>query len=145
MSKVVVGGTFDSLHKGHKHLLKEADSLGGIKIGLTSNEMAKKMKGVDVEDYKIRQKNILDNFPNAEVEKIKDPSGFSIEEDFDYIVVSSETRERAEKINEKRKELEKEEIKIVEVNYVLAEDGEQISSSRIRNGEIDKEGNLLSK
>ncbi len=145
MSKVVVGGTFDFLHKGHKHLLKEADSLGDIKIGLTSNEMAKRMKGVDVEDYEIRRKNILDNFPNAEIEKIEDPSGFSIEEDFNYIVVSSETRERAEKINEKRKELGKEEIKIIEVEHVLAEDGEQISSSRIRNGEIDKEGNLLSR
>lgn len=143
MQKVVVGGTFDFLHKGHRELLKKADLLGGVKIGLTSNEMAKQTKGVEVEDYEKRKERILEFFPEAEVEKIEEPVGFAVEEDFDYIVVSLQTKSRAEKINEKRKEDGKKEMEIVEIELILAEDGEPISSTRIREGEIDEEGNLL--
>ncbi len=143
MQKVVVGGTFDFLHKGHRELLKKADSLGGVKIGLTSNKMAEQTKGVEVEDYEKRKERMLEFFPEAEVEKIEDPVGFAVEEDFDYIVVSLQTRSRAENINEKRKEAGKKEMEIVEIELILAEDGEPISSTRIREGEIDEEGNLL--
>ncbi len=143
MAKVVLGGTFDNFHKGHKHLLREASSLGDVKIGLTSDEMAERTKGVRVENFEVREKAVKDFLPEAEVEKIEDPMGFAIDEDFDYIMVSSETRTRAEMINEKRKEAGKEEMKIVEVDLVLAEDGDPISSTRIRNGEIDREGNSL--
>lgn len=141
--KIVVGGTFDHLHKGHKELLSCAASLGSVKIGVTSNEMAKEMKGEEVEDYEARKEALLQYLPQAEVEKINDPVGFAVEEDFDYIVVSEETRKRAEEINEKRKSEGKEEMIIEEIDTVLAEDGSPLSSTRIRSGEIDKEGNLI--
>ncbi len=141
--KIVIGGTFDNLHKGHKELLSRASSLGSVKIGLTSNRMAEEMKGEGVEDYDARKEALLEHLPQAEVEEIDNVFGFAVEEDFDYIVVSEETRERAEEINKKRKEEGKEEMVIEEIDTVLAEDGDFLSSTRIRKGEIDKEGNLI--
>ncbi len=143
MRKVVVGGTFDLLHKGHRHLLMEADAVGEVKVGLTSDDMAEKTKGVKVEEYEKRKEGVLSVIPEAQVEKIDDPSGFALEEDFDCIIVSPETRARAEEINQKRKDMGKEEMEIKEIDLILAEDGETISSTRIRNGEIDRDGNLI--
>lgn len=145
MKKVVVGGTFDSLHKGHRYLLEKASSLGELKIGLTSNEMSLETKGEKVEEFEERYNHLHDFLPTARIEKIDNSFGFALEEDFDYIVVSSETRTRAEKINEERELAGKTAIEIVEVDFVLAEDGEPISSTRIRAGEIDREGNLIEK
>jgi pantetheine-phosphate adenylyltransferase len=143
MKKVVVGGTFDSLHKGHRHFLEKAASLGRVKIGLTSDEMALETKGEKVESFEERSKHLLSFLNDVEIEKIDNSIGFAVNEDFDYIVVSSETRTRAEKINQERESLGKEKIEIVEVEFILAEDGEPISSTRIRAGEIDKEGKLI--
>ncbi len=143
MKKVVVGGTFDSLHKGHRYFLEKAASLGNVKIGLTSDEMALETKGGGVESFEERSKHLLSFLTDVEIEKIDDSVGFATNEDFDYIVVSSETRTRAEKINQERELLGKGKIEIVEVDFILAEDGEPISSTRIRAGEIDKEGNLI--
>ncbi len=142
--RVVVGGTFDSFHKGHRSFLEKASSLGSVKIGLTSDEMAKETKGVEVEPFIDRQGHLLEFLPGAEIEEINDPVGFAISEDFHYILVSPETRTRAERINEERRNSGKEEIEIVEMDFVLAEDGEPISSTRIREGDIDKEGRVLS-
>jgi pantetheine-phosphate adenylyltransferase len=143
MKKVVVGGTFDSLHKGYRHFLEKAASLGRVKIGLTSDEMALETKGEKVESFEERSKHLLSFLNDVEIEKIDNSIGFAVNEDFDYIVVSSETRTRAEKINQERESLGKEKIEIVEVEFILAEDGEPISSTRIRAGEIDKEGKLI--
>lgn len=148
MTKVILGGTFDILHKGHKFLLKKAIELGGnLKIGLTSDEFARKMKGEIFHDFETRKKNLI-NFlqekfnREAEIVKIKNIFGPTLDEDFDYLVVSEETFGNALKINEERKKLGKKEIEIVKIKMVLAEDEKPISCTRIRNGEIDSEGNL---
>ncbi len=141
--KVVVGGTFDSFHKGHEHFLEKASSLGSVKIGLTSDEMARETKGIDVESFEDRQKHLVEFLPEAEIEKISNPVGFALQEDFDFIVVSSETRARAEKINDEREKSGKKQIEVVEVDFVFAEDGEPISSTRIRAEEIDRDGKIL--
>ncbi len=143
--RVVVGGTFDSFHKGHRGFLEKASSLGSVKIGLTSDQMAKETKGVEVEPFEDRRKHLLEFLPSAEIEEITDPVGFATIEDFYYIVVSPETRNRAERINEERRNSGKEEIEIVEMEFVLAEDGEPISSTRIREGDIDKEGKVINR
>jgi pantetheine-phosphate adenylyltransferase len=143
MKNVVVGGTFDSLHKGHRYFLEKAASFGSVKVGLTSDQMAYETKGEGVENFEERSKNLLQFMPDLQIEKIDDAVGFANKEDFDYIVVSSETRTRAEKINEERELSGKNKIEIIEIDFVLAKDGEPISSTRIRSGEIDKEGNLL--
>jgi len=74
---------------------------------------------------------------------IQDKYGPSVDEEFDAIVVSPETKPIAEEINEKRRQRGKKPLQIIMVPYVLAKDGRAISSTRIRNGEIDDHGTLL--
>jgi len=148
IKKVVVGGTFDVLHKGHKALLKKAVSLGEVIIGLTSNTMARRRKKRKVRDFKLRKKE-LEDFIKKEfkvkpkIVKIKNKFGFTLEKDFNYIVVSPETYKTAVKINKKRQKRNKKPIKIVKIKFILAEDGKPISATRILKGEIDREGKLL--
>lgn len=151
MVRVVVGGTFDPLHDGHKALLKRACELsngGGLFIGLTSDMMAKN-KSHKVDDYRIRYDAVME-FTSAqgikpEIIKLDDPYGPTLHDDFDYIVVSPETHPTALKINEIRREKGLKPIEIVLVDYVLADDGLPISSTRISRGEIDEHGKVLKK
>ena len=147
--KVALGGTFEPLHEGHKKLIDVAVKLGGsgLTLGITSDEMAKR-RVRSVLPFNIRVKNVVSYIKKKygfipKIVKIKDIFGDTLEKDYDYIVVSPETYESAVLINKKRKELGKSEIKIVKVDFVLAEDGKPISSTRIKNGEIDRYGNLL--
>ena len=61
----------------------------------------------------------------------------------DAIVVSEETAFRAREINDIRKERVLRELAILEVPMIDAEDRKPISSTRLRNGEIDQDGRLV--
>jgi len=143
--KIALGGTFDPLHEGHKRLIRKAFSIGkNIVFGVTSDEMARK-RFRTVLPYDVRVRNLRDyvkrNYGlNVSVVKIEDPYGRTLEEDFDYIIVSPETYEMARKINEKRLELGKKPITIIVVDFVVAYDGKPISATRIKNGDIDRFG-----
>jgi pantetheine-phosphate adenylyltransferase len=145
MKKVILGGTFDILHKGHQALLKKAFDLGKVKIGLTSDQFAQKYKKRKLNDFLERKRNlekfILKNFgQKAKIVKIDDIFGSALKEDFDFLVVSEETYKNGIKINQERKKLKKAPIEIVKIKMVLAEDGKPISCTRIINGEIDNQG-----
>lgn len=144
--KVAVGGTFDKFHDGHKKLLSTAFELGDqIEIGVTSDAFGG-LKG-DIDSCKERMDNLKLFFggkSNFNVVPLDDPFGTTIfEEDFDAIVVSQETEPNAEKINEIRLSKSMKALDIVVVSFVLAEDGNPISSTRIRRGEINKNGLIL--
>jgi len=151
MPRVAVGGTFDPLHDGHEALISRAYELGRggeVVIGLTSDDLARR-RVQPVADYRIREREltryVTDRFGiSPEIATLHDPYGTALEESFDYIVVSPETHPAAVKINELRMKRGMREIEIVLVPFVLAEDGMPISSTRIKNGEIDPHGRLIS-
>lgn len=134
--KVVLGGTFDILHKGHEALLKKAFSLGKVTIGLTSDKMARRLKKRKVNKFSERKKAI-EGFVRKKIGgkfkiiRIEDKFGPTLKEDFDYIVVSPETYPRAVSINKKRKKRKQRQIKIVKIKFVLGRDGKPISATKI--------------
>jgi pantetheine-phosphate adenylyltransferase len=153
MPKVAVGGTFQYIHDGHAKLIEKAFEIaqdGTVHIGLTSDEMLQKSH--DIESFESRRAQLLQylkekGYPEDryEVVRLDDPCGPSLEEDFDYIVVSPETYPVALKINNIREKRRKKPLEIVYVEYVMAEDGIPISSTRIAKGEIDRHGKLNKK
>ncbi len=143
MRKVVVGGTFAYLHKGHRALLERAFEIGDVVlIGITADEF----KGSKL-PFEIRRKDVekfVTKFKKPyEVMKIHDKYGPTLEEDFDVIVVSKETEQTAREINQLRRNKGHREMKIVTIPILLAEDLLPLSSRRIEKGEIDPEGHRL--
>ena len=150
--KVMVGGTFDPLHDGHKSLLNRSFELAGptghVVIGLTTDTFASRKvhpirpfaeRKADLETY-ITAKN----FPvNWLIESLNDRFGSAIESDFDAIVVSEETLPVAVEINKIRREKGRKKVDIHQISCVLADDGRWISSTRIYRGEIDVHGHVL--
>ena len=146
-----MGGTFDILHAGHKALLERALEVGDIVlIGLTTDARASKIRNkTQINTYNIRLANLqdllksmksLDRFQIVPLENDWGPS--VVDEDFEAIIVSDETKSTAQKINKIRSAEGKSELEIVIVPMIKAQDGHRISSSRIRNKEIDSEGKL---
>ena len=146
-----MGGTFDILHAGHKALLQRALEVGDIVlIGLTTDARASKSRNkTQINTYNIRLANLqdllksmksLDRFQIVPLENDWGPS--VLDEDFEAIIVSDETKSTAQKINKIRSAEGKSELEIVIVPMIKAQDGHRISSSRIRNKEIDSEGKL---
>lgn len=146
--KVCLGGTFDTIHEGHKVLLRKAFEVGDqVLIGLTSDTMASR-KGV-VKSFRERCRALEEylrsqGFKDFVVAEIHDRFGPAAElEDVDAIVVSEETEETARELNKIRASRGLRALKIVKVPLIPAEDGLPISSTRIRRGEIDAKGRVL--
>jgi pantetheine-phosphate adenylyltransferase len=146
-----MGGTFDILHKGHRALLTKASEIGNkVLIGLTTDKRARKWRPeVKINSYETRKNNLeilLDSMKlssNFQIVPLNDDWGPSvIEEAFTAIIVSEETKKTAEKINTIRNKNGKNKLEIIIVPFVKAYDGQKISSSRIRNNEIDSNGML---
>lgn len=145
-NKVAVGGTFDKFHDGHKKLLSTAFEIANsVEIGVTSDAFGG-LKG-DIDSCKERMGNLKSFFKdksNFIIVPLEDPYGTTIyDEDFDAIVVSEETEPTALKINEIRVSKGMNPLDIVVVSFVLAYDGTPISSTRIRSGEINKNGDNI--
>ena len=152
---VVLGGTFDHFHKGHKALIDKAFEVGkNITIGLATEKLYKnKLLYQSIESFDQREKNIRtycqdkivddriqSNFQIISFGDIYGPT--LIEKNIDAIVVSRETLPNALKINEERKKIAFKPMQIIVIEDELADDGKIISSERIRLGEIDRDGNV---
>ena len=147
---VAMGGTFDVVHIGHMALLDKAFSISSkVIIGLSSDQLAKKMGKNLTNDYPKRLsllKSVIEkNFPNSsyEISKLENDFGPAvIEGSVKALVVSEETGDKGIRLNELRAERNLSPVRIVVVPMVLAKDGKAISTTRIKNFEIDDSGNL---
>ena len=147
-SKVCLGGTFDKMHLGHESLLRTAFSLSEeIIIGLTSDVRAKINRNEEyINPYSERFESLNDfissNFKgHYSIVELNDNWGPGVfEESLHAIIVSEETEKVATELHANRKLKGLKELEIVVIPLVLAKDGRRISSTRIRNKEINIEG-----
>jgi len=149
---VGVGGTFDEFHKGHRTLLMEAFEAGErVLIGLCSDDFANKLNKPHVTaSYEQRLKELKaflrehELLERTTIIPLNDPFGVTLSKGcMEALIVSKETEPTAIKINEKRKEIGLPPLKIVVIDMVPSENHVPISTTRIRHGEIDREGRLL--
>ena len=151
-TKVAVGGTFDTLHRGHKALLDRAFEVGeNVVIGLTSDTFVSKMgKPHKTAPYNQRctelqaylEKNGLAQ--RAEIVALNDPYGLTVSgKGLEALVVSVETQKTGQAINVERQKAGLAPLAIVLVDMVPADNRAPISTTRIRKKEIDRNGHLL--
>jgi len=147
---VAMGGTFDIIHKGHIKLLSSAFALSSkVIIGLTSDEFAKRKGKNLLNPYEKRFANlenlIKTNFAEKsyQISKLDDDFGPAVlEEGVEALIVSDETGHQGDALNQLRAKKNLRPVQVVVVPMVLAQDGDRISTTRIKNSEIDTEGNL---
>jgi pantetheine-phosphate adenylyltransferase len=150
---VGVGGTFDELHRGHRALLIKAfDISERVMIGVSSDEFVKLMnKPHRTARYEQRTRELRDFLKDqgilqrAEIISINDAYGGVLlsKDPIEALVVSRETEPVALGINEKRKGIGIDPLRIIVIDMVSSENHKEISTTRIRTGEIDREGHLL--
>ncbi len=147
---VAMGGTFDIIHDGHMKLLSKAFSISNKTIiGLTSDVLAAKKGKKLLKNYHQRFESlkslIEENFPKSsyDISKLENDFGPAvIEGSVQALIVSEETRNQGQLLNELRSKRNLPPVEIVVIPMVLAKDGGVISTTRIRNSEINGSGNL---
>ncbi|MFC6716431.1 phosphopantetheine adenylyltransferase [Natrialbaceae archaeon GCM10025810] len=153
--RVAVAGTFGPLHDGHRKLFEHALRFGddGVLIALTSDELAVETRHEPrpIPSFGERVRAVADAVADldererdVEIVELTDEHGIASDDPtIDALVVSPETAPELAEINDRRRERGLEPITGIVAPYVLAEDGERISSTRIVNGEIDERGRVL--
>lgn len=150
-SLIAMGGTFDIIHRGHLTLLENAFEISDkVIIGLTSDEFVQKKGKTPIHKYDERLKNLLSvifqKFPNTnfEISQLNNDFGPAVlEKDVQALIVSDETNDQGNVLNKLRTERNLPPVEVIVVPMFLAKDGVRISSTRIKNSEIDSDGNLL--
>lgn len=148
-NNVVLGGTFDHFHKGHKVFINKAFEIGKkVMIGIATEKLYRhKLLSETIESYATRKKNLLTYiYNNFGYDRVKTryfsefTGGADKNKNIDAIVVSRLSYLNALKINRLREKNGLKLLRTVIVKDVLAEDGLLLSSERIRAGEIDRSG-----
>jgi pantetheine-phosphate adenylyltransferase len=149
---VGLGGTFDQLHKGHRALLMKAFELGDhVLIGLCTDAFARKLqKTHETAPYEDRMRELtrflskMGVLHRSKILPLEDAFGPAISSnEQEAIVVSKETEAVAHSINKVRERGGLPRLEVIVIDMIPAENHVAISTTRIRHGEIDREGHLL--
>ena len=151
----VCGGTFDHFHKGHKEFLHFVFSKAArVFIGITSDLYVEKEKknfqySESISPFLTREKELIiflkkNNYWNRSkivaIDNVYGPT-LSDELGIQVIFATEDSKIGAEKINQQRVKNGFLSLDICVDSHLIQSCGNVISSSRIRTGEINREGN----
>ena len=143
----LVGGTFDRFHAGHKLLLSVAISRSkSVEIHVVNDILASKKSNL-IQSYEDRAEKIFDwlnqkSHHGVKIFTLDDAFGPApVHKTADAIVATPETTSNCNQINHMRKSSGLGELSILEVPHMIDYSGAIISSTRIRSGVIDTDGN----
>ncbi|MCX7997191.1 MAG: pantetheine-phosphate adenylyltransferase [Patescibacteria group bacterium] len=146
-----VAGTFDRFHAGHRTLLTTAAaSAERLSIGITHPSMTVgKVYSQQIQTLEERTAAVH-SFVTGQ--GWQDRAAYFVLQDIygparddasmDTLVITASSRENARRVNEARRASGMPELELITVPLVRAEDGKPVSSTRIRTGEIDREGRV---
>jgi len=149
---VALGGTFDVFHAGHRHLLAEAFKLGDIVlIGVTSDRFVGTLhKKHKVRPFSSRVRELRRFLrtrrwsSRARVSMLREPYGPAARrKKLQALIVSKSTLASGRRLNRLRRQNDLRPLDLHVVDMLRAADGKPISTTRVRNGEIDLQGRAL--
>lgn len=148
---VGLGGTFDHFHNGHKSFIKYAASFSReLTIGVTNKHMTLSKEFNNTIEPAIVRSKAVRNFCNqekinAKIIELNDTAGPTIEKKtVQAIACTTDTVSGAEKINEIRSKMGFRALPIHVHELIMDEEKiGYVNSSRIRAGEIDREGRVF--
>lgn len=149
-AKVALGGTFDRLHQGHRKLLELAGGVSErLEVGLTSDKyVASKTRADVILGYDVRKMELVHVLEETcagrfEIVKLDNVYGNTLEDrELEALVCSQQTIAGAKAINHKRVETNRSELPIEIAQMVLDQSGEYLSSTRIRLGLVNRQGEV---
>ena len=149
---VALGGTFDVLHAGHRHLLSEAFKLGDVVlIGVASDRLVATLRKKHlVRPFSTRIRDLRRFLKTrgwssrVRVTMLREPYGPAAKRKrLQALIVSKGTLASGRRLNRLRTQNDLQPLRLHVVDLLKAADGKPISTTRVRNGEIDRQGRLL--
>lgn len=146
---LILAGTFDHLHKGHQQFIKTAVAQADfVFCGLAKNwRLQHKTFPQTIQSFSQRLAFLQKFLKNSQIENkirifpLKNPFEPAVSDPrLEAIAATPNTFSGAQKVNQKRKKSHLPALKILKINLVKAADQNTISSTRIRAGEIDRQG-----
>ena len=150
-SSVCVAGTFDGIHAGHEALLRRAFEIGEkVLIGLTSDTFILRYKSPTSPKYLKRKQHLITwltshrHLERATIVPIDDPFEPAVSDpSLRALVVSETNKARGQELNALRASRGLTPLVLVVAPMVHAEDQKPISTTRVRQGEIDPTGKRI--
>lgn len=146
---IVIGGSFDHLHNGHRYFISSSlDLTDKMVIGLTSDRYLREIKQIEgFLPFEEREKQLLEYIKSIgraddvvinPLEKNEIPH--NLQDMVEAVVVTSDTLSGAKDLNHERLIKGLSPLSIIEIPLMDGVNGEKISSSKIRSGEVDDKG-----
>ena len=141
----LVGGTFDRFHAGHRALIDYGLSkCQRLEVWLTSDQIAQ-AKDSRIESWSERSQKFVESIAEESsrisIHILEDEDGPAPwHENASAILCTPETLVGCKRINQMRQSNGLDSLEILNFEHVMGHDGKPISSSRIRKGEIDRDG-----
>jgi pantetheine-phosphate adenylyltransferase len=163
----ILGGTFTPIHNGHRALFHKAfqtashdgEGDGHVIVSLASTALARQTRSDPAHaellgPYPERREHLDTELARTsgaysasyEIVRLEDTHGLAATRaDVDALVVSPEAKaqRRAYELNQRRIDDDLRPLEVHTPPFIIAEDGIRISSTRIRDGDIDVHGRVL--